>query len=134
MDNHVNIAVAAVFDSYPPMIRHQLIALRALIYATAAKIPELGPLDESLKWGEPTFRAVQSKRGTAIRLGWHPKKPSRFALLFNCKTQLIDTFRTLYPELHFEGNRAICFNTDDELPTAALAVCIEAGLTYLRLK
>lgn len=126
--------VGAVFASYPPVIRRKLLALRSLIFQTAASTPGVGALEETLKWGEPAY-VTQSKSGSTIRLGWKESKPGQYAMYFNCQTNLVETFRTLFPkELKFAGNRAIIFDEKDRPPTDALAYCIGAALTYHRLK
>jgi hypothetical protein len=45
--------VAGVFGSYPTAIAAQLLAVRALIFETAAQTPGVGPLTEALRWGSP---------------------------------------------------------------------------------
>lgn len=47
-------AVKAVFDAYPRSMRADLLALRALIFEAAAH-PAIGPLVETLKWGQPAY-------------------------------------------------------------------------------
>jgi hypothetical protein len=50
---------------------------------------------------------------------------------FHCQTDLVSTFRTLFPkDFAFEGNRALVFKLGDRLPMDALAFCIAASLTY----
>lgn len=134
MKTTANAAVAAVFASYPPAIRRKLLALRSLIFKTAASMPGAGALEETLKWGEPGYVTV-NKSGSTIRLGWKKSKPSEYAMYFNCQTNLVETFRTLFPkELKFVGNRAIIFDENDRPPTDALAYCIGAALIYHRRK
>jgi hypothetical protein len=129
-----NIAVAAVFASYPPAIRRKLLALRSLIFKTAASTPGVGALEETLKWGEPAY-VTQNKGGSTIRLGWKESSPSQYAMYFNCQTNLVETFRTLFPkEFKFAGNRAIIFDDEHRPPADALAYCIGAALTYHRRK
>jgi hypothetical protein len=124
-----------VLNGYPPKIRRKLFVVRELIFKTAAGIPGVGRLEESLKWGEPAYLTTDSGSGSTVRLGWVRSKPTLFAVYFNCNTTLVDTFRTLYPTgLRFEGNRAIVFAEDDELPFADLSACIAASLTYHRDK
>jgi hypothetical protein len=54
-------------------------------------------------------------------------------MCFNCQTDLVATFRSLFPnDFRFEGNRAIVFDQQDVVPTDALAFCIAAALTYRR--
>jgi hypothetical protein len=127
--------VAQAFAAYPPPMRRKLLALRRLILDTAAATPGVGEIEEMLKWGEPAYLTSASKSGSTIRLGPVKSSPSQYALYFNCKTTLVDTFRTLFPvELHYEGNRAIVLEAADALPRDALAFCITAALTYHRRK
>ncbi|MBK6594719.1 MAG: DUF1801 domain-containing protein [Burkholderiales bacterium] len=128
-------AVGQVFDAYPPVMRRRLLAVRELIFATAATTSGVGKLEETLKWGEPAYITSASKSGSTIRIAWKKKSPSQYAMYFNCQTTLIETFKTLFPgEFTFEGNRAIVFDASDKLPMDSLAFCIAAALTYHRNK
>jgi len=111
----------------------RLLALRALVLDTAAATPGVGEIEETLKWGEPAYLTSASKSGSTIRLGPVKSNPSEYALYFNCKTTLVDTFRTLFPvELRYEGNRAIVLDAGQAPPLDALSFCIQAALTYHR--
>jgi hypothetical protein len=126
-----NLAVKQVFDAYPPTPRARLMAMRDLIFQTAAANKAVGEVDEALKWGEPAYLTSKSKSGSTIRMDWKKAKPEQYALYFNCQTTLIDTFRSLFStELQFMGNRAIVFSLSDPVPKNTLAFCIEAALTY----
>lgn len=128
-----NAAVARTFAAYPPDLQRRLLVLRGLILDTAAATPGVGEIEETLKWGEPAYLTSTSKSGTTIRLGPVKSSPSQYALYFNCKTTLVDTFRTLFPvELCYEGNRAIVLELADAPPLDALCFCIHAALTYHR--
>ena len=48
--------------------------------------------------------------------------PSQYAMYFHYQTNLVDTFRTLFPsDFRFEGNRAIVFEEGDAVPFDSLA-------------
>ncbi len=127
--------VAEKFEAYPPAIRSRLLVLRSLILETADNTDGVGPLEETLKWGEPAYVTSQSKSGSTVRIGWKRSQPSQYAMYFHCRTNLIETFRALFPdELRFEGNRAIVFDKTDSLPEDPLRFCIAAALTYHRNK
>lgn len=112
-----------------------MLALRKLIFETATAIDGVGPLTETLKWGEPAYLTEASKSGSTIRIGWKKAAPTRYALYFNCNTSLVETFRDQFGnDLTFEGNRAIVFDKDDPLPRDAVASCIASALTYHRDK
>lgn len=135
MEQIRNVAVAQTFAAYPPDLRRRLMLLRGLILDTAAATPGVGEIEETLKWGEPAYLTSASKSGSTLRLGPIKSSPSQYALYFNCKTTLVDTFRTLFPvELRYDGNRAIVLHAADAVPRDALAFCIQAALTYHRRK
>ena len=135
MKPFINSGVAAVFHTYPLAIRRKLLALRTLIFETAASTEGVGEIQETLKWGEPAYITAQSRSGSTVRIGWNKSLPTQYAMYFNCQTNLIESFRIFFPnELKFEGNRAIILNEDEVIPTDALASCIAAALTYHRAK
>ncbi len=130
-----NAAVEQAFAAYPPAMRKRLLALRDLIFETAAATAGVGEIEETLKWGEPAYVTAQSKSGSTVRIGWKKASPSQYAVYFNCQTHLVDTFRTLFPgEFRYEGNRAIVFNESDTVATKYLSFCLAAALTYHRNK
>ena len=56
---------------------------------------------------------------------------NQYAVYFHCQTDLVATFRELYPNaLTYVGNRAIMFNAGDAIPEAALRHCVALALTY----
>lgn len=122
--------VEAVIASYPNKARTRIRTLRKLILSTAAAIPEVGPISETLKWGEPAYLTEKSRTGSTIRIAWKASAPEQYAMYLNCQTTLVDTYRTLFPELRFEGNRAVLFDLAEELPEDAVQRCIELALTY----
>jgi hypothetical protein len=127
--------VAQVFETYPESARHKLFALRDLIFRTAAATDGVGKIEETLKWGEPAYVTHESKSGSTIRIAWKKSVPTQYSIYFNCQTNLVETFRTLFPsDFKFEGNRAIVFTVSEIVPTDSLAFCIAAALTYHRNK
>lgn len=124
-------AVRAVIDATPQPARDRLLALRALILETAAATPGVGRIEETLKWGQPSYLTPETKSGTTIRIDAVRDEPGRVALYVHCQTSLIDRFRELYPDdLSFEGNRAVLLGADAPLPEAPLRHCIGLALTY----
>jgi hypothetical protein len=125
-----NAAVARVFEAYPSGMRRKLLFLRQLILDTAARTDEVGEIEETLKWGEPAY-LTKSKSGSTVRIDWKKTHPSQYAMYFHCQTNLVETFRTLFPDdFKFEGNRSIVFQENDVVPVDALEFCIAAALTY----
>lgn len=131
MKPFVNQAVEAVFAGYPAAVRRKLMMLRETIFEVAAGTPGVGPIDETLRWGEPAYLTTATRSGSSIRIAWKPAKPNQYAMYFICTTDLVSTFRSLFPhDFRFEGRRALVFEADDAVPMDALAVCIRAALTY----
>src|SRR5471032_2914062 len=101
-------AVAAVFAAYPKPLKAKLLAVRRLIFDTAAATKGVGALEETLKWGQPSYLTSQTKSGSTIRIDQVKSTPHQYAVYFHCQTDLVATFRKLYPtELRFGGNRSI---------------------------
>ena len=127
-----NPNVAAAFARYPEPIREKLLRLRQLVLDTAVETEGVGAIDETLKWGEPSYLTMG---GSTIRMDWKEKSLRQYALYFNCNSSLVGTFKELYgEEITFEGNRAIVFRETDELPVDALKHCVSLALRYHRLK
>ncbi len=127
----MNLSVKQKFESYPENIAILLTSLRELIYSVA-KQDGISDITETLKWGEPSYL---SKIGSTIRFDWKPKYPDQYCLYFNCKTSLIETFKEVYGDTFtYEGNRAIVFKTDQNVPLKELAQCISMSLRYKKLK
>ncbi len=126
----MNADVARVLKSYPPSVRKKLEAVRQIIQASAAADESVGPLTETLKWGEPAYLTEESGSGSTIRMGWKSAQPDTFAIYLNCRTTLVDDYRTLFPELKYDGNRAILFDVSEALPEATIEACIQMALTY----
>src|SRR5947207_12044527 len=88
-------AVEAVFRAYPGAVRQRLLALRRLILDTAATTAGVGRIDETLKWGQPSYLTTRPKSGSTIRIDQAP--PGSYALYVHCQTNLVATYRELYP-------------------------------------
>lgn len=125
--------VASVLEAYPAAAQKRFHAIRSLIHQEADRL-EAGPLTETLKWGEPSFLTEASKAGTTIRLAWKSKSANALSIFVHCQTSLIDGWRDRFPELRFEGNRALVLPLNDDLPEDALLACISDALTYHRRK
>lgn len=127
----MNKAVQERFDEYPEEARLRLEVLRSYIYELA-DVLALGQVEESLKWGEPSYRV---KSGSPIRMDWKATSPQHYCLFFHCQTKLVDTFRALHgDELVFEGNRAIVLDVPQPIPEFAIKHCLELALTYHQRK
>ncbi len=105
-------------------------ALRELIFKKAKEYPEVGNIEEVLKWGQPSYLTSESKSGTTIRIDDVKARTGTYAIYFNCKTSLIETFRAMFPQLEYEGNRAIHFRVEEKMPKKELWECIAMALTY----
>jgi Domain of unknown function (DU1801) len=130
MKRFADPAVAAVFKAYPVGLRNRLLALRTLVFDVAAKTEGVGPLTETLKWGQPSYLTQETRSGTTVRLD-RLKKGDGYALYFHCQSGLVPRFRELYPErFRFEGKRALLFAPDERLPLQALRHCVALALTH----
>jgi hypothetical protein len=123
-------SVEAVFRAYPTPVKSRLLALRRLIFDTADATKGVGALEEALKWGQPSYLTTESKSGSTIRIDQVKAEAGRYAVYFHCQTDLVETFRELYPELRYGGNRSILLDAGEKLPEKALRHCVALALTY----
>ena len=131
MDKNVKLK----FDSYPVHVRSKLEKLRDLILDVASNTDGVGKIEETLKWGEPSYLTSETKSGTTIRIDWKEKHPEQYAVYVSCNTSLIDSYNSLFPGVFsFEGNRAIVFSVNEELPEEELRACIRMAFTYHKSK
>jgi len=132
MSTEATSAVEEVFKKYPELAQRKLRHLRSVIIATANEMDDVNGLEETLKWGEPSFL---TRHGSTIRIDWKEKTPRQYAIYFKCTSKLVPTFRRVFPDkFKFEGNRAIVFELNEEIPEADLKKCIAAALTYHKVK
>jgi hypothetical protein len=128
-DNLPDPAVTALFDAYPKPQKSKLLALRRLILDTARTTEGVGAIEEALKWGQPSYLTSETKSGSTVRID-RVKSANQVAVYFHCQTDLVETFRELYPELTYGGNRSILLDAADKLPEDALRHCVALALTY----
>lgn len=122
--------VSRAFGALPAPIGKRLLQVRDLIFAAAAAHADVGKLTETLKWGEPAYLTEETGSGSTIRLG-RLKESDHAAVLFNCKTTLVDTFRERFPDqFEYRQTRALLVPTSGALPKRELSVCLSLALTY----
>ncbi|WP_121063988.1 DUF1801 domain-containing protein [Chachezhania antarctica] len=122
-------AVADAFASMPEAARAGLLALRGLIFEVAAETEGVGPLEETLKWGQPAYLTKATKAGSTIRLG--VPKQGGFAVYVHCQTTILSDFRDVFPDgFDYEGNRAVRFPEGTAPPLDALRLLVRSALTY----
>ena len=132
--NFGNADVAAVFAAYPRVVREKLLRLRELIFEVAAQTDGVRELEETLKWGQPSYLTTQSKSGSLIRID-RLHDADGYAMYFHCQTTLVHTFKERYPDqFEYGGNRSLIFRTNQAIPVAPLRDCIALALTYHRDK
>jgi len=122
--------VAAVFKAYPPALRSRLMALRELVFDIADSTEGVGPLTETLKWGQPSYLTQETGSGSTVRID-KLKKADGYAIYFHCQSGLVEKFREIYPDtFRYEGKRAILFDQGERVPIGALRHCIGLALTH----
>lgn len=128
-----NPKVEEIFANYPDFVQGKMQYLRKLVIEAAEETLDVSTIEETLKWGEPSF---VTKSGSTLRMDWKPKMPDQYAMYFQCTSRLVETFRRVYDDkFEYEGNRAIVFHVNQKkIPEVELKECIEATLTYHKVK
>lgn len=134
LSNIKNEKVKDRFLLYPSNIRIKLLYIRQLILDIADQNEEISSIEETVKWGEPSYLA-SNKVGSTIRIDWKKSSPEYYFLYFNCKTSIIAIIKNLYGDLFkYSGNRAIMFHIQEKLPLEELSEAIKIGLLYKKYK
>lgn len=124
-------AVEQAFAGHPPTVRAALLDLRSLILETAQGLAEVGPVVETLKWGQPAYLPKRPKVGTTLRIDALKGRGDGVALFFHCQSRLGELYRERYGDtLTIVGDRSIELDADDALPREALKHCVALALTY----
>ncbi|MBT8219477.1 MAG: DUF1801 domain-containing protein [Eudoraea sp.] len=127
-----NPAVEIKFQSYPKEVKSKLMYLRSLIIETASESKDIEEIEETLKWGEPSYLA---KNGSTIRIDWKPKTPNQYAMYFKCTSKLVPTIKDEFGNtFKYEKTRAILFDLNDKIPEKELKKCILLALHYHSIK
>ena len=87
--------MGAVFNAYRKPLRAKLLALRRLILDTARTTAGVGAIEETLKWGQPSYLTTATKSGSTVRIDRVKSAANRYAVFFHCQTDLVATFRDL---------------------------------------
>lgn len=127
-----NVQVALAFDSHPPEVRRRLLALRALVLAVAAQTEGVGPLTETLKWGQPSYLTQASRSGTTLRL--HSPNAQTCGLYVHCQCKVVDGARAQGLALIYDGTRGALLPLDHPIPEADVRAFVQLALTYHRWK
>lgn len=124
--------VADAFESFDAAVRSELLALRQLILETAAETSGVGDIEETLKWGQPSYLTSQTKSGSTIRLApTNPGADGDHAMYFICHTNLVERFQVMFGDtLCYEANRALVFCVGSDVPENEVRHCVAMALTY----
>ena len=129
MRDFTSSAVEAVFSEYPVRHKSHLLRLREVILDTADSLELPEGVEETLKWGEPSYLPKKRQVGSTVRLGKFDE--DNVGLYFNCQTMLVESFRSMYgDELAYSKNRAVLFNLNEPLPEKIIITCTRMALRY----
>ncbi len=121
--------VERVFSELADDVKPGLSRLRDLVFDVAAQTEGVGPLEETLKWGQPAYLTPETGSGSTIRLGL--PKQGGYAIYTHCRTTILSDFRALFPDdFDYEGNRAIHFKAETTPDLDKLGLLVKHALTY----
>lgn len=120
--------IQAAFASFPAQAQPGLRHLRGLILSQAAQLPQIGPVVEALRWGQPAYLTPETRAACSLRIGM---AKDDFAVFVHCRTELIDSFIAgPGTGMRVQGTRAVLFRAAAEIDDTALAFLIRGALTY----
>ncbi|GAA3866805.1 DUF1801 domain-containing protein [Celeribacter arenosi] len=123
-------ATEAAFADFDEDARTALLRVRAMIFDVARSTQGVGRLEETLKWGQPSYLTPETKSGSTIRLG--APNPGSIAIFAHCQTSIISDFAAHFSgAFSVEGNRAVHVKvTDLEAAEGPIRHLIASALTY----
>ena len=105
--------IKEIFDQYPDFVKDKMQFLRELVIETVEETENVSTLEETLKWGKPSFI---TKYENTIRMDWKPKMPNQYALYFQYTSRLVETFKMVFDDIfQYEGKRAIIFRLNEKI-------------------
>jgi hypothetical protein len=123
--------VEEVFEAYPKSLRKKLDRLRELIFEVAIETEGVGPIEETLKWGSPSYLTSDTRSGTTVRIdrvGWQKEK---YGVFVHCQSGVLDQFRAAFgKQLNYDGNRGIIMDAKLDIPEEAVRHFVWLALTY----
>jgi hypothetical protein len=121
--------VRAAFDAAPSDARQGMLVLRAMILAQAALLPQIGRIEEALRWGQPAYLTPDTGAGCSLRIG--PVRDGGFGLFVHCRTTLIEEFRAgPGGACRTEGTRAVLFRSAADIAEGPVTMLIAGALTW----
>ncbi len=131
MSHPVSRGVEDYFNAQSDAASQTLHLLRDLVFEVAASNPDIGVVEETLKWGQPSYLTPQTKSGSTLRLA--TDKQGKPAIYINCQTTLADQVRNLYPDqFEIQKNRQVQPLLPVHEMDAAIRHVIALVLTYHR--
>ncbi|MBY5932280.1 hypothetical protein KUV51_04645 [Tateyamaria omphalii] len=126
--------ILARVETWPTPAQTHFLRTRTLVHEVATS-EDIGPLDESLKWGQPAWRPTRARTGSTLRVDWSPSTPNRLLAFVDCKTDLAAQMDLRFPgQFHNDGRRALGFDTETPLDEDAVWQLAQLTLTYHRAK
>ena len=120
--------------TWPVQAQGHFTRLRTIVHDVAAAA-DVGPLEESLKWGQPAWRPKRPRIGSTLRVDWAPSAPDLLMVYVDCKTDLAAQMDTRFPgEFRNDGRRALGFELNQPLNEDAVWQLAHLTLTYHRAK
>lgn len=128
MTQNMSDEIRAVFLQFDSASRGPLEDARATILEIAAELEPVRDIEESLKWGQPSYQP-KPKTGTPIRLG--VSKSGAPTLFVHCQTTLVaDLAADNVHDLATIDNRAVVLPKENVATHPGLRGFIRAALTY----
>ena len=127
---HAPAPLLARIANWSPASQQALWTCRTLFHDMAEQ-SGVGPLDETLKWQQPSWRPVKPRTGSTLRMGWTAGAPEVLSLFVDCKTDLAARMQQIYPDLPGnDGRREISLDLTRDLPTDPIAHLAQMTFTY----
>lgn len=126
-----NKQVASVFEGYPKNLRTKLDRMRQLVFEVAKETEGVGPLNETLKWGSPSYLTHETQSGTTVRIDRISWQKDKYGVFVHCQSGVMEQFKSAFGnDYTYDGKRGIILDSKDDIPEEAVRHFIWLALTY----
>lgn len=122
--------VHAYFIKQSKQVKEAMLYLRNLIYSVSRHSDLIGEIEETLKWGEPSYINGLPRTGTTLRLAPTGNSEHELGLFVHCQTSLIDSFKEMHPTLDYQGNRCLLLDINNLPDQTIIEHFVFLAMTY----
>ena len=120
------------YNAFPVDVKEKIFRLRDWLIDVSESLEDVTRIEESLKWGEPSYR---SNIGSTIRFYWSEKRPEIIGMYCQCTSLLIPSIKNTFGNAFlYDGNRGVLLDKNGLWDEEKIKQIMIAALRYHKVK